>query len=99
MKCLIGKPLGQLLQSAHVIAVIVGENQVVDLLDAGFVEHLGDPVGIAGAGVAGIHEQRLAGRRHVERGESALGVDEINIQRFAGLGLSVGQPREQDEGK
>ena len=79
-------PLRQLLHAADVIDVVVREQQVVDLLEPELRHDRHDPIGVAAAGIAGIDQQRLAGRRHEQRGLAAFGVDDIDVERF-GSGL------------
>ena len=56
------------------IVVIVGEEDVVDLLEAGFFRGCCDSVGVAGvvAGPAGVDEEGLAGRGDEEGGLAAF---------------------------
>ena len=59
----LGRQFGQ---AAEVIAVPVRDDQMVDLLEPGVFDRIHDAARIAnrrGAGIAGIDEQRLAGRR------------------------------------
>ena len=74
-------------QAPVVIAVIVRQPEVIDLLDARDLQHLEDAIQVALAGVAGVHEQRLPGRRHEERRLAALGVDVIDVEGLARLRL------------
>ena len=71
-------PAGELRHRAEVIAVVVRGDQVIDLRHAGVLHGGHDPVGVARRGraaVAGVDEQRLAGRRHEQRGVAALDVE------------------------
>ena len=76
------------------IAVPVRGDQMVDLREPCVFDGGHDALGISdggGAGISGIDEQRFAGRRHEERGVSALHVDDIDVQRLDGTGLSGGK--------
>ena len=70
-------------QAPIVIAVIVGQPEVIDLLHARDLQHLQDAIQIALAGVTGIHQQRLSGRRNEQRRLAALGVDVIDVEGLA----------------
>jgi hypothetical protein len=77
-----GHELGEFQIPADVVAVIVRDQQVVDLLDAGGAYRLHDPLRIARARIAGVHQHRLPARRGDERRLAALDVDEIDVQRL-----------------
>jgi hypothetical protein len=64
------------------IAVIMRQHEVIDLLHARVFERQHDTVGVASSGVADIHEQRFTGRRHEQRRLAAFRVDVINLQRL-----------------
>jgi hypothetical protein len=55
-------PVDQLRHAAHMVAVIVGDQDVVDLLEARLMSRGQDPVGVAAfiSGPAGVNEQRLS---------------------------------------
>ena len=76
--------LRELEQRAHIIAVVVRRPQVVDLRDASGPERIGDAPEITFAGVAGIDQQRLAGRADEERRLPTLGIDVMDRQRPVG---------------
>ena len=82
--------LGELGHAAEMIAVPMGDDQMVDLGEAGVLGGRHDAPGIAdrrlGRDIAGVDEQRFAGRRDEERGVAALDVDHVDVQRGAGLG-------------
>ena len=68
--------------AAHMIAVKVRDQQVIDLLDPGLLRGLVDALGvaIAGRGVAGVHQQALPRGRDDQRGGAAFDVDPIDVQ-------------------
>ena len=68
------------MRAAHVIDVIVGDDEVIDRLHAGGAGGVDDPAGIALAGISGVDQHRLAGGRDDERGGAALGVDEVEAE-------------------
>ncbi len=78
-------PGGQFLQAAHMVAVVVGQQQVVDLLHAGRLNGRHDTVGIAAPGAAGIDEERLAGGGDIQRRVPTLGVDKQMSRVLDGL--------------
>src|SRR5262249_8769978 len=57
-----------------------------------------DTLGVAGAGVAAVDQDRLAGRGDDERRRPALGVDEVDVQP-ARLLLGPAGGGEQDQGQ
>ena len=73
------------------VGVIVRDEHVVDLRDAGVVHGCQNAVGVAAivAGPAGIHEQRRAGWGHEQRGLPAFHVDGVDEQVLR-LGLRPG---------
>ena len=80
-----GDFLGQLLEPADVVDVIVRREEIVQLGDAGVAQHRQDARQIAFARVAGVDEQRLAGRRDEECRLAALGVGDVDVERLASL--------------
>src|SRR5580704_8184532 len=69
----------QLSQAAEMITVPVGDDQMIDLPQASVLDRILDAARIAGsrsAGVPGVDQQRLTGRRDEERGVTALDVDD-----------------------
>ena len=71
----------QLRDAAYVIAVIVGNQDIIQLLDAGLMRGGDDAVGIATfvAWPTGIDQQRLARWAHDQSRLPALDVDEVNL--------------------
>jgi len=55
----------QFLHAAHMVAVVVRQDEVVDLLQTGRLNYVHDAGDIAAPGAAGIHEDRLAGGGNV----------------------------------
>ena len=82
MKCRIGDPPGQLAHPTVVVAVVVGRDQIIDLLQSGLFDRSHDPanipVGVRPA-VAGVDQQRLACRRDEEGRVASLYVDQIDL--------------------
>ena len=78
----------QLGKSADVVAVVVGGDQMIDLLDARIGRSGNDARGVAAvARIAGVDEQRLSRRRDNQRGVSALDVDDVDLKRLRCTGL------------
>ncbi len=77
-------PLRELGKPADVIAVIVRQHEVIDLLHARVFERQHDAIGIAPSRIADVDEQRLTGRSHEQRCLAAFRVDVIDLQRFRG---------------
>ena len=77
------QPLRELMGAAHVVAVEVGDDQVVDRVGTGIRGGRGDAVGIAPveARPPGVEEHRLAGRGDEERRLAPLHVDDVDLQR------------------
>ena len=83
---------------ADVIAVVVRHDDVVELLlDRHLLDDVGDAIGVAVVVAAGpgVEQQRLARRCHEERRLSALGVDEIDVERRRRLPLGEDQLRRE----
>jgi hypothetical protein len=78
-----GELPGEFEQRTHVVAVVVRGPQVIDLGDASGSERIRDAPEGTVAGVAGIHQQRLAGRTDEERRLPAFRVDVVDRQRFS----------------
>ena len=78
------KPVRQLGGIAHVIAVIVRDNDVVQLLYAGFLDRSGYAVrlNVSIPSRARIHQQCFSAGGHKEGGLPALRIDEVDVQRF-----------------
>src|SRR2546427_6512849 len=70
------QPIRQLGCIAHVVAVVMRHDYVIKLLDAGLFDGGHDAVNLLTRTVlsAGIHQQRLSGRRSKKRGLAALSV-------------------------
>ncbi len=86
--------------AAKMIAVPVRGNQIVDLREACLFRGGHDALGVsdrAGAGVPRIDQDRFAGRRHKERGVSALHIDDIHIKRLRGSSLRGWRRRRERE--
>ena len=84
-------PFGQFRHAAVVVAVIVGEKQVVDLLHARELEHSEDAAEIAFARVARVDQQRLARWRNIKGRLTALRINEIDIERLGVCRALCGQ--------
>ena len=71
---------------AHVIDVVVGDHQVIDLFESGRLHRLGDPVRIAAvlARPAYVEQQGFPGGRDHQDGFSALHVDCVDVQGRGG---------------
>ena len=74
--------LRELGKPADVIAVIVRQHEVVDLLHACIFEREHDAIGIASSRITDVDEQRLTRRSHEQGCLAALGIDVIDLQRF-----------------
>jgi hypothetical protein len=62
----------------------VGDNQVVDLGDAGVLHRVDNAAGIARrsrAGIAGVHQKRFARRRNKQSCIAAFDIDHIDVER------------------
>jgi len=79
-----GNLLYELRHAADVIGMVVGDENVVDLLDAsefgGFVDADGVTVGVVAP--AGVDEERLLFRRDEESGLATFDVDEEDLESF-----------------
>ncbi len=82
--------LGELGYAAEMIAVPMGDDEMVDLRQTGVLDGRHDAPGVPDRRVrrhiAGIDEERFARWRHQERGVAALDVDHVDVERGAGLG-------------
>ena len=75
-------------KSADVIAVIVRDDEVIDLFHARIGGSGNDAGGVATvAGIARVDEQRFSRRRDNQRGVSAFDVHDVDLKRFRGAGL------------
>jgi hypothetical protein len=81
-------PVGELSDAAYVIAVIVGDDEVIDLLHAGSFGDVCDAISISAveAWPAGIDEHGLSTGAYEQGRLSALDIDGIDLK--AGLSLS-----------
>ena len=87
--------------AAEVVEVVVGGDEVVDVLHPGLGGGLVDPAGVAVAGVAGVDQHRFAGGRDDERGGSPFDVDPDDVEAAVGLAGAKrrGQDHEDEEKK
>ena len=76
--------------AAHVIAMVMSDENVVELFDFGRLGGLHNAVRIAAvkAAPSGVDQQRVAGGSNDERGLSAFHIDKIDLQGFGGEGQS-----------
>ncbi len=85
--------------AAEMIAVIMRQDQMIDLGQTGITNGLHDAAGIAFRGkvadIAGVDQDRFAGRRDEQGPVSALDVHDINIQSVAGLRRDGGSRKQQ----
>jgi hypothetical protein len=67
--------------ATNVVAMIVGDQDVIDLFEARLMSRGEDPVGVAAfiSGPAGVDKQRLSGWAHNQCCLAALYVDEVNL--------------------
>src|SRR5579859_6127302 len=79
--------------------MVVRDQHVIYLSDAGLMSRGQDPVGVAAliSWPTGIDEQRLAGWAHHQSRLAAFHVDKINLQGLTGLGLGPGVREKHDE--
>src|ERR1700758_3244019 len=80
----------QLGNTANVIAMIVRDQHIIELADAGLMRGSQDPVGVTPliSRPTRIDEQRLSGRTHHQRRLPTFHVDKINLERLFAGGLS-----------
>jgi hypothetical protein len=89
-------PLGQFLQSADMIHMVMGEDQVIDPLHAGRVDRLHDAVGVPSARIACVFKQRFSGGRYVKNGVAPFGIDDVHVERLGGR-LRASRDREHNQ--
>jgi len=91
----------QLRCAANVIAMVVGDQRVVDLLHARGFCRRSDAIRVAPTEPrkAGIDEERLARRRHDERRLPAFDVDEVDLQRLRSAECCAGHDRCRESDK
>jgi hypothetical protein len=68
----------------------VRDDEVIDLLQSGVFDGVHDSTGIARrscAGIAGIDEQRLKGRRYKQGGVAAFNIDDVDVESARGARL------------
>jgi hypothetical protein len=89
VKPLDGNSRHEVRHTAHVVGVVVGDEQVIDAADACLVHGGLDALGVAAVMIspAGIDEQRCAGGRDQQRGLAAFDVDCVNDE-VLGFGVS-----------
>jgi hypothetical protein len=77
-----GDAVDELRDAAGVVDVVVGEEDVIDVIDAGAFGGGDDAIGVAAfiAGPTGIDEERVSGGRDEESGLAAFYVDEVDLQ-------------------
>ena len=75
-----GDQLCERRDSADVVGMIMGDYQGVKLRESRGFHGCDDAVGIAVAGEAGVHKQRLARGSDDQRGRAALDVDPVDPQ-------------------
>jgi hypothetical protein len=80
MKCRIGDAGRELRHAAEMVAVPMRRDEVVDRGDAGVLHRGHDAIGIPRPWVAGVDENRFAGRRDEECRVAAFHVDEVHLQ-------------------
>ncbi len=80
--------VGELWNATHVIAMVMGDENVIQLFDFGGFGGLHDALGVAAVETApaGIDQKRLSGRAYDQRSLAALHVDKIDLKRFGGEG-------------
>ena len=85
----------QLGESANVVCMVVGQQQVIDLAHARIFGRGYDAVSIQAVVPcpAGIDQQRLPCRGDKERRLTAVHIDEVNLERMALCRLRSGQHR------
>src|SRR5437588_11013522 len=76
-------PLGKLRDPSDMIAMIVGDNQIIDLLDSRQLGGSHDPVGISAieSRPAGVDQHRLARGAYEERCLTTFNVERIDLKR------------------
>ena len=77
----------ELRDAADVIAVVVRNQNVVDLGETGVFRGSDDAIRVTAVEAipSGVNQQRFSGRRDEQSGLSALDVDKLNEQRFCRL--------------
>jgi hypothetical protein len=89
-------PTGKFGKSTYMIAVVMGNDQMIDLLNTRVLGSRHDSSGITGSAIApvsGINEHRFARWSDEEYGVPAFDVDYVYVQRFGSLSLTYCQKR------
>ncbi len=83
-----GDQLGECRRAADMIAVVMRDHQVVDLLEPGFLGCAKDSLGVAviRSGIAGVDQQRLPFGSDDESGAAAFNVHPIDVEIASGRG-------------
>jgi hypothetical protein len=78
--------VGELRHSADVVAVVMRDQNVIELLETGSLGSGHDSLGVPAieARPSGIDQQRLPGRTNYKRRLSSLNVDRVNLERLTG---------------
>ena len=87
--------LDELLKAADVIDVVMGRDQVIDALHASRGEHFFQAIKVPRSGTAAVDQHRFAGGRDPQRGLSAFGIDNVDLQRALGADTRGGDQHEQ----
>src|SRR6516225_6769665 len=77
-------------ETTDMIVVVVSDDQVIDLFEAGVLDGGHNASCIANGGVStvsSIDKHGLSGRRHKQDGIAAFYVDHINVERLRSFGL------------
>src|SRR5260370_27508658 len=94
------KAAGEWGETADMIVVVVSDDQVIDLLDAGVLDGRHDAPRITNrtvSTVTRIDKHRFSGRRDKKDGIAALHIDHVDVQRFRSLGLCNSKRGAKDE--
>ena len=77
-------PVDQLRDSAHVVSVIVGNQDVVDLFESGLMSGSEDAIGVTTfvTGPPRVDQQRLSGGAYHQRGLSPFDIHKVEPQRL-----------------
>lgn len=68
--------------SAHVVAVKVGGDAVVNMIQMRHLHHgMADPFRVTSTGIAGINQHTLAGGRDYQRRATAFRIQPVDIKR------------------
>ena len=77
-------PVDELRDSAHVVSVIVGDQNVIDLLESGLMSGSEDAIGVTTfvTGPPRVDQQRLSGGAYHQRGLSPFDIHKVEPQRL-----------------